>query len=86
MPLNIKNEETHALARKLAKATGETITEAVSVAIRERLRRVEHRKRAGRPGLAERLNEIADRFSKLPVLDDRSPDEIIGYNERGTFD
>jgi antitoxin VapB len=86
MPLNIKDDEAHALARRLAKATGETITEAVTVAIRERLRRVEHRKRAGRPGLAERLNEIADRCAKLPVYDDRSPDEIIGYNEYGTFD
>lgn len=40
MPLNIKNEETHALARELAAATGESLTEAVTVAVRERLQRL----------------------------------------------
>jgi hypothetical protein len=29
------------------------------------------------------LAEILDRFDKLPVLDDRSPDGIIGYDENG---
>jgi hypothetical protein len=36
--------------------------------------------------LIAKLNAIADHFSSLPVLDDRTPDEIIGYNERGHFD
>lgn len=45
MPLNIKNEATHALARELADATGESLTEAVTVAVRERLERL--RLRAG---------------------------------------
>ena len=40
MGLNIKNEETHRLARKLAQVTGESMTAAVSEAIRERLERV----------------------------------------------
>jgi transcriptional regulator with XRE-family HTH domain len=38
---------------------------------------------AGREGLAERLMEIGRHFSSLPVYDDRSPDEIIGYDENG---
>lgn len=41
MSLNIKNEEAHALATRLAKATGESLTEAVTVALRERLARIE---------------------------------------------
>ena len=41
MSLNIKNPETHALAERLVKLTGETLTEAVTVALRERLARVE---------------------------------------------
>ena len=41
MSLNIKNEEAHALATRLAKATGETLTEAVTVALRERLARID---------------------------------------------
>jgi antitoxin VapB len=42
MSLNIKNPETHALAQRLAKQTGETLTEAVTTALRERLARIEN--------------------------------------------
>lgn len=40
MSMNIKNDETHRLARELADATGESLTAAVTVAVRERLERV----------------------------------------------
>jgi antitoxin VapB len=39
--LNIKNPETHALAARVAALTGETMTEAVTTALRERLARIE---------------------------------------------
>jgi antitoxin VapB len=55
MSLNIKNEDAHRLARELAEATGESMTLAVSEAIRERLERV---RRDSRAGLAERLLKI----------------------------
>jgi hypothetical protein len=32
------------------------------------------------------IDEIVERVKRLPVLDDRSADEIIGYNEHGHFD
>ncbi len=41
MSLNIKDPETHELAAALAKATGESMTRAVNLAIRERLERME---------------------------------------------
>jgi len=41
MSHNIKNEETGALAMQVAKATGESLTEAVTIALRERLARLE---------------------------------------------
>jgi antitoxin VapB len=41
MSLDIKNPEAHALAVRLAKKTGETLTEAVTTALRERLERLE---------------------------------------------
>ena len=41
MSLNIKNPEAHALATRLAQKTGETLTDAVTTALRERLERVE---------------------------------------------
>lgn len=82
MPLNIKDADTHALARELAAATGETITKAVHVAIRERLQKVRAR-RTGRRRLADRLDDIARHCAGLPVMRERSADEILGYDERG---
>jgi len=54
--LNIKNPETHKLAEELARQTGETLTEAVTQALRTRLEMVRHSQRGPR---AERLRRIA---------------------------
>ena len=81
MPLNIKDERTHELARRLAAVTGESMTEAVRIALQERLKRREASGR-GRP-LRERLQEIADHCAGLPVVRERSEDDILGYDERG---
>lgn len=81
MALNIRNEEAEALAAKLAKLTGETKTEAVTKALRERVSRVSREKR-GR-SLVDELTEIAKGCARLPVLDPRSADEILGYDENG---
>jgi antitoxin VapB len=45
MSLNIKDQEAHHLAQALAKATGETMTQAVKEALRERLQRVRSKRR-----------------------------------------
>jgi antitoxin VapB len=66
MGLNIKKDETHRLARELAELTGESMTEAVTQAVRERLARL-RRERAG--GLADRLLTIG-RDALLPILRD----------------
>lgn len=81
MPLNIKDEQTDRLARQLAETTGESITEAVRVSLSERLARLG----AGGGGtrLADQIDRIALRTSRLPRLDDRSPDEILGYDDDG---
>jgi antitoxin VapB len=81
MPLNIRSKETEELASALAKLTGETKTEAVTQALRERIQRV-RRVRAKRR-LADELDEIALHCSTLPVLDRRGADEIMGYDETG---
>jgi antitoxin VapB len=81
MALNIKDPQTDALARELAQTTGETITEAVTVAVRERLERLQAGRRPRR--LADELDEIALRCAALPVLDERSEDEILGYDLNG---
>ncbi len=81
MALNIRNAEAERLAEQVAALTGETKTLAVTRALRDRLERV----RSGRSGrrLADELDEIARRCASLPILDDRSPEEILGYDEHG---
>jgi antitoxin VapB len=81
MALNIRNRETDRLAKALADLTGETKTEAVTRALQDRLARV-RRERAGRR-LADELDDIALRCARLPVLDARDADEILGYDEHG---
>jgi antitoxin VapB len=81
MALNIRNPETERLAEALARETGETKTEAVTKALRDRLTRL-RRQRGGR-GLADELEEIARHCAALPVVDPRTPDEILGYDESG---
>jgi antitoxin VapB len=56
MSLNIKNDEADRLARELAELTGETVTGAVTQALKDRLDRERHKRR--REGLSERLLEI----------------------------
>ena len=81
MALNIRNAEAEKLAAAVAKLAGETKTEAVTRALRDRLDRL-RRGRAGRR-LADELDMIAEHCAGLPVLDDRSDDEILGYDDQG---
>jgi antitoxin VapB len=81
MALNIKDRETDSLVRELAALTGEPITDAVKIAVRERLER-ERRLRPGKASVAEVL-AIAAKIAAKPVVDPRSPDEILGYDEHG---
>jgi antitoxin VapB len=81
MALNIRNPETERLAEALARETGETKTEAVTKALRDRLARL-RRERGGRR-LADELEAIARHCEALPVLDGRSADEILGYDRHG---
>ncbi len=81
MPLNIKDDDTHALAKRLAGLTGESLTKAVKRAIQERLAQVE-RSRAG-SRIADELDHIALHCASLPRRDRRSADQIIGYDEHG---
>ena len=81
MGLNIKNDEAHRLAQELAALTGESMTAAVTAAIRERLDRV---RRERGVTLADRLLKIGRECAarlKEPI---RSVDHAdLMYDERG---
>ena len=79
MALSIKSDRADHLARELAAETGESITEAVTIALEDRLRRA----RRERHRVVDEIMRIASEAAALPVLDARSADDIIGYDEQG---
>jgi antitoxin VapB len=81
MSLNLKNEETNRLAHELAGLTGETLTTAVTVALRERLERLQQSKRGA---LSDRLLKIGKDCAahlKEPFLSVDHGDLL--YDEKG---
>jgi len=81
MAINIKSDETQKLTRELAKLTGESMTTAVTEAVRERLERVKGQRRRG---LAERLLEIGKDSAKRLKEPFRSADhDELLYDEKG---
>ena len=83
MALHITHPKANKLARKLAKQKGETLTAAVIKALEERLERSDPKKLDDRERRKAEILEILAEMDKLPVLDPRSPDEILGYDENG---
>ena len=85
MAVLIKDPEADRLIRDLAGRTGETITQAVKEAVRERLQRLPKSEKE----IAARRKKIAQILAKIdamPTVDARTPDEILGYNDSGHFD
>lgn len=80
MVLSIKSDRADRLARELAAETGETLTEAVETALRERLDR-EHARHAA--SMRTRLARLASDVRALPIADARTPEEIVGYDHTG---
>lgn len=82
MSVTIDRPDTNRLLRELIATTGESESDAVNRALRERLTR-EREKRAQPQPLAEKLLRIGRECAALPVLDDRPAEDILGYNENG---
>jgi antitoxin VapB len=76
MALSIKHPEADRLARELAAETGESITDAVLAALRERVARL--RGRRAKRHVWDDIGRIQARYRRLPILDDRTVDEILG--------
>ena len=80
MAINIKNAKADRLARELSEITGETITEAVITSLAERLEREKNKQTTSVP-LQEELLSMARRYQALPTLDNRTEEEILGYDD-----
>ncbi len=81
MALNLRNKEAERLAADLARLTGESKTDAVIQALRDRLARLSRQRSKRR--LADDLDEIGKHCASLPILDARPDEEILGYDENG---
>jgi antitoxin VapB len=81
MAFSFKNEEADRLAREIAGRTGESLTETVIHALRERLERLAGLRSA--PSIREDIARMQARIARLPMRDTRSDDEILGYDEQG---
>jgi antitoxin VapB len=78
--MNIRSAKVDRLAQRLARLTGEDVETALERAIEERLSRV------APPAPADRmaaLDSFFERVSRMPVLDPRPADEIVGYDGCG---
>ncbi len=86
MAILIKDQEADQMIRTLAERTGESITDAVKQAVRERLEHVPL-KESEIAARKRKLAELYAYFDSLPVINEHlTDDEIIGYNEFGHFD
>jgi antitoxin VapB len=80
MAISIKDPQTDRLARQLAAATGESLTEAIRRALQDRLDRETQRTRRGFDAEVRRIQE---HLAQLAVLDQRPAEDIVGYNGHG---
>jgi antitoxin VapB len=82
MALSIRNKKTEVLARQLAKATGESLTNAIMHSLEDRLARLQGKNTE--QDLAELILGISRRCGAIPDLDTRPADDILGYRPDGT--
>ncbi|MEK8016164.1 MAG: type II toxin-antitoxin system VapB family antitoxin [Candidatus Parabeggiatoa sp.] len=82
MALTLNHPEANNLVKELISYTGETLTQAVLNALREKIQK-EKEKRKHTVSMKEELLQIGKECAALPILDNRTPEEILGYNNNG---
>jgi antitoxin VapB len=75
--LYIKNPVAHRLAEEISKRTGATLSDAVISALQDKVQQ------AGRAVNRAKVDALCAKIQALPVLDSRTPDEILGYDDLG---
>jgi len=75
--LYVKNPSAHRLAEQVSKRMGVTLSDAVISALEDKLQKT------GRPLNRAKVDALCARFGALPVVDARTPEEILGYDAFG---
>lgn len=83
MDLIIKSDEAEHLATRLAQASGESIEDVVTSALREKVERDLQSPPKDRRGIAEKLMALSAISAAWPDKDTRTAEEILGYDENG---
>ena len=83
MAISIRNPQVEKLARELAASMDLNMTDVILQALEDKRASLEER--SPEPHLLETLRRISGECSALPDLDQRSADEILGYDENGVF-
>lgn len=83
MTITLKSEDADRLARELARVMGESITEAITIAVRERLDRERRRRHLSVDQFIRRVGRIQEEVARWPVRDARAAEEILGYDDTG---
>jgi antitoxin VapB len=78
--MNIRSAKVDQLVQRLARLTGEDVETALERAVEERLSRVAPPTSTDRKAA---LDIFFERLSRMPVLDPRPAEEIMGYDGSG---
>jgi antitoxin VapB len=81
MAFHVSNETVDHHVRALAELTGQSITDAIDAAVKEKLNRL--RPRASDPNYVRDLMEMSDRIGSLLGSNLRTTDELVGYDDNG---
>ncbi|MFA6508134.1 MAG: type II toxin-antitoxin system VapB family antitoxin [Treponemataceae bacterium] len=81
MALSIRNSEVEQLARTLSRRGGVSLTEAIKEALESNLRMVDEKAK----NRISALRSISQKCARLPDIDHRSDEDILGYDENGAF-
>jgi antitoxin VapB len=83
MPLSIRNPYAEQLARQVSELTRENITQTIIKALENQLERLKGEKKT--VDVKKQILSISKRCNALPDLDNRSEEEILGYNKNGVW-
>jgi len=81
MALSIRNPRAEQLVREVAAESGENLTQAIIHALEQRLERLRGRRTIS--DTAQEIMKISKRCSSLPDQDQRTPEEILDYDQTG---